>query len=249
MGQRDLALAGATACGVDDVRAGRLLASRPRLLDLFCGQGGAGAGYDAAGFDVVGVDLVDQPRYPFRFVQADALTFLTENAGRFDAVHASVPCQAYSRSRTVQGNTHPQMIGDVRDALEGTGLPWVIENVSDAAGHLRDPVMLCASAWARRTYRHRLFESNVPLPDGPGCRHQGRQAKMGRPAADGEALVLVGHFPQVDLARRAMGMPWASRDGIAQAILPVYADWVGRQLMASIYDAEAVQRGSEICSG
>ena len=31
---------------------------RPRLLDLFCGAGGAAMGYHRAGFEVVGVDLM-----------------------------------------------------------------------------------------------------------------------------------------------------------------------------------------------
>ena len=34
-----------------------------RLLDLFCGAGGAAVGYHRAGFEVVGVDVKDQPNF------------------------------------------------------------------------------------------------------------------------------------------------------------------------------------------
>ena len=73
-----------------------MIGHKPRLLDLFCGAGGAAMGYHRAGFDVVGVDIESQSRYPFEFHQADAMTYSLDG---FDAIHASPPCQGYSRLR------------------------------------------------------------------------------------------------------------------------------------------------------
>jgi DNA (cytosine-5)-methyltransferase 1 len=71
--------------------------SRPLLLDLFCGAGGATKGYQNAGFFVVGVDINRQPNYcGDAFIQADALDLLQDASPQYDAIHASPPCQRYS---------------------------------------------------------------------------------------------------------------------------------------------------------
>ncbi len=103
--------------------------SRPRLLDLFCGAGGCSVGYHHAGFDVVGVDVNPQKNYPFEFHQADAMAY---PLGGFDVIHASPPCQAFTKARKLQGNTHPDLIGPIRERLIAAGVPWVIENVPGA---------------------------------------------------------------------------------------------------------------------
>ena len=148
---------------------------RPRLLDLFCGAGGAAVGYYRAGWDVVGVDIAPQPNYPFRFVRADALDFLSDHGREYSATHASPPCQRYS-TMTADPSRHPDLIAPVRQLLIDTGGPWVIENVPQAP--LIDPVILCGSSFALGVRRHRAFESSVPISERP-CRHADQGTPVG----------------------------------------------------------------------
>ena len=98
-----------------------------RLLDLFCGAGGAAVGYHRAGFtEIVGVDHRPQPRYPFEFVQADAMTYPLEG---FDAIHASSPCHAYIQRNKNLVTKHPKLIAPTRARLRDWGGVYVIENV------------------------------------------------------------------------------------------------------------------------
>ncbi|WP_443042849.1 SAM-dependent methyltransferase [Streptomyces sp. NBC_00370] len=206
-----------------------------RVLDLFSCQGGAGMGYHQAGFDVTGVDLAPQPRYPLRFVQADALGYLREHGAEFDFIHASPPCQRYSRAQKIQGRDHPDLIAPVRAALEATGRPWVIENVEEAAGELRSPVTLCAAAFGMRTYRHRLFETGggFSFTPPPHPAHLAPLTKMGRPRAAGHFAHYVGNFSGVPEARADMGVPWMNRDGIRECIPPAYTHWIATAVLAS----------------
>ena len=208
------------------------MVEQPRLLDLFCCQGGASEGYRRAGFKVVGVDKDPQPRYPWphRFYQRDALDFLRAHGKRFRAVHASPPCQLYTGAQRIQGNDHPDLVGPVRELLEELDVPYVIENVVGAP--LRPDLVLCGAMFELGTYRHRVFESNVPLtaPDHP--EHTAKTTKMGRPPAEGEFMHVVGNFSGVEKAKAAMGIDWMTRDGLREAIPPAYSEHIGRQLMA-----------------
>jgi DNA (cytosine-5)-methyltransferase 1 len=200
-----------------------------RLLDLFCGEGGAGHGYSTAGFDVTGVDIRPQPRYPHTFVQDDALSYLRLHWREFDVIHASPPCRAHSAMRHVTQEAYFDFIPVLRGILLQLKKPYIIENVETAPLH--DPVLLCGAMFGLRTYRHRLFETNMVVPRLIHPVHAFQTAPVGRSACVDEYLNLVGHFPDVELARRVMAMPWASRAGIADAVPPAYTRYLGKYAM------------------
>lgn len=204
-----------------------------RILDLYCCAGGAARGYHDAGFDVTGVDINPQPRYPYRFVQGDAIEFLRAHGHLFDAVHASPPCQRYSRA-TKQSRTqdnHPDLLVPTRKALVASGKPYIIENVEFAP--LLDPVMLCGAMFPElRTYRHRLFESNVPLVAPPHPKHTVRTPRS-NVYVEGCFMTVYGHVSPVSKAREVMGIDWPmSQREVTEAIPPAYTRYLGAQLLA-----------------
>jgi DNA (cytosine-5)-methyltransferase 1 len=193
---------------------------KPRLLDLCCCAGGASMGYSLAGFDVVGVDIDPQPRYPFPFIQADALTVDLEG---FDAYHASPPCQRYSLASHFHGThkNHPDLIEPIRKRLQATGKPYLIENVEGAP--LSDALKLCGAMFGLRVYRHRLFESNLLLFQPGHVTHTVKAAAPGAIAKPGEYWSVGGHFGHKHEAQAAMGIDWMHTVyEIAQAIPPVH---------------------------
>lgn len=211
---------------------------RPRLLDLFCGAGGCAMGYHRAGFDVVGVDIKTQPRYPFEFHQSEALDFLSQNWKAFDVIHASPPCQGYSRSRN--NGCHkdaPRMIEVVRDAIVVTDKPFVIENVEGAPMHF--PLMLCGASFGLGVLghdlpRHRLFEcSHLIL--GPACSHRrGKTVGVYGNGTNSFHRKMFGRCITVAEQRIAMGIDWMVRKELTQAIPPAYTEFIGKQLLRAI---------------
>jgi DNA (cytosine-5)-methyltransferase 1 len=203
---------------------------KPRLLDLFCGAGGASAGYAWSGFEVVGVDHVPQPDYPYEFHLADALEFPVDG---FDAIHASPPCQAYSQLRHMRDIEYPELVEPTRDRLVAAGVPYVIENVPGAP--LINPRVLCGTNFmlnyeGRYLRRHRLFETNWPLAE-PGncfCRDVKTGGVYGH--GGGQNKHNGGFKFPVGQARLVMGIDWMDRYTLSQAIPPAYTRWIGEQL-------------------
>ena len=205
---------------------------KPRLLDLFCGAGGAATGYHRAGFEVIGVDIKPQPRFPFEFYQGDALTFPLDG---YDVIHASPPCQAHSALRTLwRDREHPDHVASTRLRLQAAGVPYVIENVPGAPLH--DTVVLCGSSLAlgsngRQLWRHRLFECNFPVMV-PPCAHRGQP--VGIYGHGGGGSMTRGYKGTKAEYQEAMEMPWATKAEIAQAIPPAYTEHIGYYLMAAL---------------
>ena len=211
---------------------------KPRLLDLFCGAGGASMGYHRAGFEVVGVDIAPQPHYPFEFIQEPyeaALFDLMNNwpEGTFDAIHASPPCQAYSvaaQSQRNLGKEYPDLLAQTRVLLERTGLPWVIENVPGAP--MRADYKLCGCQFGLELRRVRLFETSwhgfAMLPPHFHPHVVPCVTGHGTPSWIHKQL---GYNPTIKQYHEAMGIDWMNRDELSQAIPPAYTEFIGKQLL------------------
>ena len=230
--------------------------SRPKLLDLFCGAGGAGVGYHRAGFDVIGVDLKHHPEFPYFHITADARDVLNGSVmdlSQFDVIHASPPCPRYSIATPAHTrDSHPDLVGPVRDALEAWGGAYVIENVPGSP--LLDPVVLCGSSFGLRVRRHRLFESNIPITPLP-CDHRNQGQPVGvygqhadkpggwkRPNGKSRGIKATS----VADAQNAMGIGWMSQwHDIADAIPPAYSTWIGLDLLTHLRN-EAARNGCAV---
>ena len=214
--------------------------SRPRILDLFCGAGGAAVGYHRAGFDVVGVDINPQPHYPFEFHRGDVTAFDFDALGRFDVVHASPPCQSQTAltKGTNKGRQYVDLIPWSRDFIAAMNLPAVIENVQGS--HLRRDLVLCGEMFKLDVIRHRYFELHGWVASAPRhVPHRGRVAGWRHGVYfDGPYFAVYGDGGgkgTVAEWQQATGITWTGdRKSIAEAIPPAYTEYIGRQLLAHI---------------
>ena len=208
-----------------------------RLLDLFCGAGGAGMGYHRAGFEVVGVDNRPQPNYPFEFHCEDAFTFLEKHGQEFDVIHASPPCQAFSDLKKMHNaKVHADLLTPMREALKISGKSYIIENVEGAP--MVNYITLCGGAFGLGTdtaelRRHRRFEVEPMILMVPSCRHKNKTRVIGVYGGHGRdrrRTVNTQDF-STDDRRVAMGIDWMNGQELSQAIPPAYTEWVGKRIM------------------
>jgi hypothetical protein len=224
-----------------------------KVLDLFCGGGGAGEGYRRAfpTAHIVGVDKASHPSYTLiprsEFVQADALDFVLKHGDEFDLIHASPPCQGYSphvSSRSSEwvptlGKDEPQLIDVVRGLMRACGKPYVIENVMGARKELLSPVLLCGSMFGLSIARHRLFETSFPvdlLPH-PPCKGIAKAAAAERGweyrdmsvTGKGRRKGTASRWSELLDVRHGM-----TQSELAEAIPPAYTQWIGEQFAKDV---------------
>jgi DNA (cytosine-5)-methyltransferase 1 len=213
-----------------------------RILDLFCGAGGAGVGYNQAGFEITGVDIKPQPHYPFKFIKDDATSLSPEFIKTFDVVHASPPCQAYSdlAKRNKNADKWPRLIEPIRELFIKCEIPYVIENVEGAPLH--KPVILCGTMFPQlRVIRHRLFEANFPIKVPPHGEHplvhtfDKRKNHFGKTDEWKDFVQVTGGGNcTLAAASEAMGIYWMTKTEINEAIPPAYTRFIGVQLVEYI---------------
>jgi hypothetical protein len=201
--------------------------SRPLMVDLFCGAGGSAVGYDRAGFTVIGWDKFPQPNYPFEFHQGDALEVMADldYMARFDAASASPTCQGQARVTDWRGSrdNHPDTLTPTLTLLGRVEIPWVVENVPEAAvmGRMRADHLLCGSQFGLAVRRHRIFQtgnwSDFQLV--PPCWCIGNPRTL--------PFMHKGERAYAD----AMGCGWMSSKEARQAIPPAYTEFIGGLLM------------------
>ena len=202
-------------------------------------------GYHRAGFEVVGVDIKPQPRFPFEFHQADAMTYPLDG---FDVIHASPPCQGYSALRCLpwlKDKQYPMLIEPMRERLKANGAIYVIENVERAP---LNGFILCGQQFGLPIYRHRKFEVGGAFIMNPvhekhrfvighgrmlNDRAKGTlNASSNKGAWGNQKIITVagGQFKKAD-GERALKINWMTKKELSQAIPPAYTEYIGKQLM------------------
>jgi DNA (cytosine-5)-methyltransferase 1 len=193
-------------------------------------------GYHRAGWQVTGVDITPQPRYPFEFIQADALDYLLAHGHEYDAIHASPPCQDHSTlsSRTESHETK-HLLGATIDALEALGRPYVVENVMGA--RMPTDLVLCGSMFGLRVYRHRRFlirhDGLLHAPTHPRHVVKTSTKKRRRDWEAGMNISVTGDIG-TSIGGPAMGIDWMNGRELSQAIPPAYTEFIGLQLLGGI---------------
>ncbi len=202
-------------------------------------------GYHQAGFtDIVGIDNRPQPDYPFEFLHLNVFDSWIQHGiqnNQWDLIHNSPPCQAYTTMNNRHGSDSPAYISVLRDILETTATPYVIENVSGARSEMHNPVELTGEMFGLNVHRPRLFELggwNTLVPSRPKQK-VGAVAVYGKP--DGRRLydrtdgTTLHAWSTLEEGQQALDVPWITDwHQVREAIPPAYTKFIGEQFLAQV---------------
>lgn len=182
-----------------------------------------------SGFDVIGIDIKPQQRYPFTFIQGDALRPPVDLA-RFDFVWASPMCQRHSVGSRRWHKDWPCQLDPIRDMLTSWGGLYVIENVPGAP--VRADLVLTGPMFGLKTQRRRHFEcagfwlmqAGLPFRNGP-------KTTPGFVTVAGNG----GDGPnRISAFKEALGIDWMEKSELREAIPPAYSEFIGRAALRYI---------------
>ena len=220
-----------------------------KLLDLFCGGGGCSVGYHRAGFEVEGVDINrnHSKYYPYKFYCDDAIEFLLANWMNYDIIHASPPCQGYSKHvsstdskySNTRGKNEPRLIEPLREIFEVLEVPYIIENVISAREYMKDPIELCGTMFGLPIRRHRLFETSfdIKAPEHPKClgvakryaEEKGWEYRDMSVTGKGRTAGIKDRWAEI------MGVDWnMTQAEFAESIPPAYTEYIGKCVNGAI---------------
>lgn len=202
---------------------------KPQLLDLFCGGGLAALGYINAGFEVTGVDLITSKNYPGQLIISDAIEFAKRNAHQFDIIHASPPCQEYSKLKAFNRHHSSIPLNQLREILETSKSSYIIENVPGAP--LINYIKLNGSMFGLKCLKERWFESNMLLfaPEKIPTKGKFQVNKYG--LNKNGFTTIAGNMFSVKYVRNMLQLPGQhTRREIAEGIPPIYTHYLGLQI-------------------
>ncbi|OEV31552.1 DNA methylase, partial [Streptomyces nanshensis] len=139
---------------------------------------------------------------------------------------------------------HTQLIPALRELLDATGVPYVIEQPGGRAPVRRD-LSLCGEMFGLGVLRHRWFELGGWTAVQPAHRpHRGRvRGWRHGEFHDGPYVAAYGSGggkATVPEMQDAMGIDWTEvREELTEAIPPAYTQWLGAAFLSSRMEVAA----------
>ena len=230
-----------------------------KLLDLYCGAGGCSMGYFLAAkqlnidIEIIGVDIVNQKNYPFKFIQSDALKYLKQNHKKFNIIHASPPCQIFSRTTAnhkLKGKNYDNQLPGLIEIIQKIQIPIIIENVPDSP--IRNDIVLRGDIFRLKVLRARKFQienafilkPHLPkiigsVQDGDFCTVAGKGSyisnkKNKQPKFKKSSIIETWKY--------ALGIDWMKTyKELANSIPPDYTKWIALQLFPQLYKPNQIK--------